>query len=89
MKFRGIFLLLFTFFSLLGYSQYCGTATSNVAITPTATSQLTASYSTGIRAFNFVATAGCIYEFSTCSQSTVDTYLRLYSTGTEIGRAHV
>lgn len=66
----------------VGYSQYCGTTTSNVSITPTTASQLTTSYSSGRRAFNFVATAGCIYEFSTCSQTTGDTYLRLYSTGT-------
>jgi len=79
---KVLFIGLFTFLSTLGYSQYCGTATSNVAITPTTTSQLTSSYSSGRRAFNFVATAGCIYEFSTCGQSTNDTYLRLYSTGT-------
>ena len=79
---KVLFIGLLTFLSTLGYSQYCGTATSNVAITPTTTSQLTTSYSSGRRAFNFIATAGCIYEFSTCGQSTNDTYLRLYSTGT-------
>jgi hypothetical protein len=63
-------------------AQYCGAATSNVAIAPTTTATNSASYSTGIRAFNFAATAGCTYEFSTCGLSTNDTYLRLYSTGT-------
>ncbi len=63
-------------------SQYCGAATSNVAITPTATAQLTPSYNTGRRAFNFVATAGCTYQFETCGYSTADTYLRLYSMAT-------
>ncbi|MFM7106189.1 MAG: hypothetical protein ACKOW8_11755, partial [Flavobacteriales bacterium] len=64
------------------FGQYCATATTNIAITPTLTSQCTPTYSTGIRAFSFVATAGCTYEFSTCGQSAMDTYLRLYSTGT-------
>jgi hypothetical protein len=63
-------------------AQYCGAATTNVAITPTTTSQLTASYNSGRRAFSFVATAGCTYEFSTCGQSSNDTYLRLYANGT-------
>lgn len=71
-------------FSLLrvesGWGQYCNTATSNDLITPTATAQLTTSYNSGRRAFNFTATAGCKYVFSTCSQSTSDTYLGLYST---------
>lgn len=63
-------------------AQYCGAATTNVAIAPTTTSQLTASYNSGRRAFSFVATAGCTYEFSTCGQSSNDTYLRLYANGT-------
>lgn len=66
----------------VSYGQYCGAANSNVTITPNATVQLSASYSTGRRAFNFVATAGCVYNFQTCGYSTADTYLRLYSTGT-------
>ena len=63
-------------------AQYCGSASSNVAITPTTTSQLTASYNSGRRAFSFVATAGCTYEFSTCGQSSNDTYIRLHANGT-------
>jgi hypothetical protein len=63
-------------------AQYCSVATSNETIIPTTTSQLTTSYNSGKRAFNFVATVGCTYTFATCSQSTADTYLRLYSTGT-------
>ncbi len=63
-------------------AQYCGAATSNVAITPTTVQQTSASYSTGRRAFNFAATAGCTYVFETCGLSTADTYLRLYSNGT-------
>lgn len=73
------FLLLLPF---LTEAQYCSVATTNVAINPTTTVQYTATYSSGIRAFNFPATAGCIYTFSTCGFSTMDTYLRLYSTGT-------
>jgi len=77
-----VLILLPFLFPYIGKAQYCGAATTNVAITPTTTSQLTASYSSGRRAFNFVATAGCVYEFSTCGQTTGDTYLRLYSTAT-------
>jgi hypothetical protein len=64
------------------HAQYCNTAMTNEAITPTTTNQFSAIYSSGRRAFNFAATAGCIYEFSTCGLSSSDTYLRLYSTGT-------
>jgi len=64
------------------YSQYCNTATTNVTITPTTTVQYSATYSSGRRAFNFNAVAGNEYTFSTVGQTTVDTYLRLYSTGT-------
>ena len=80
-----LYLVLFVFSlgtSVDSYGQYCGAATSNVAITPTGTAQLSATYTSGRRAFNFVATAGCIYNFQTCGYSTADTYLRLYSTGT-------
>lgn len=77
-----IFIISTLLFFNKGFSQYCNTATTNVTITPTTTSQLTTSYSSGRRAFKFVATAGCTYEFSTCSQTAGDTYLRLYSTGT-------
>ena len=64
------------------WGQYCNNPTSNELITPTSTAQLTTSYNSGRRAFNFAATAGCTYVFSTCGQSTQDTYLRLYSTAT-------
>jgi len=63
-------------------AQYCNTATTNVTITPTTTVQYSATYSSARRAFNFVATAGSEYTFSTVGETTVDTYLRLYSTGT-------
>lgn len=77
--------LLVMFLMLLPYvgkAQYCSAATSNLAITVTTVTQNSPSYTTGIRAFNFAATAGCIYTFSCCGLSTMDTYLRLYSTGT-------
>jgi hypothetical protein len=73
------FLIGFTFY---GNSQFCGTVESNIPITPTTTTQISPTYNSGRRAFNFVATQGCTYEFSTCGLSSVDTYLRLYSTGT-------
>jgi hypothetical protein len=78
-------LLLATIFVLTNiftFSQYCNTETTNVTITPTTTVQYSTTYSSGRRAFNFVATAGSEYTFSTVGETTVDTYLRLYSTGT-------
>jgi len=63
-------------------AQYCNTASTNVTITPTATVQYSTTYNSARRAFNFVATAGSEYTFSTVGETTVDTYLRLYSTGT-------
>lgn len=74
-----IFLLGFKHIAL---SQYCGTATTNVTITPTATVQYTDAYAAGRRAFNFYAEAGNEYTFSTVGETSVDTYLRLYSTAT-------
>ena len=61
------------------YAAYCNTPASTVAITPTGAAQNTATYSSGRRAFTFNATAGCTYSFSTCGNTTQDTYLRLYS----------
>ncbi|CAB4159402.1 hypothetical protein UFOVP699_138 [uncultured Caudovirales phage] len=69
-------------FNQTALSQYCGAATTNVAITPTTTVQYSTTYSSGRRAFSFNAIAGNEYTFSTVGQTTVDTYLRLYSTGT-------
>ena len=64
-------------------AQFCNaTVASNVTIVPTTTNQVTTTYSSGRRAFNFVATAGCTYYFETCGLSASDTYLRLYATGT-------
>ena len=63
-------------------AQYCNTATTNDAITPTTTIQYSSTYNSARRAFNFVAVAGSEYTFSTVGETTVDTYLRLYSTGT-------
>jgi hypothetical protein len=68
--------------TLSTFGQYCTTASSSLLITPTATVQYTPSYTTGVRAVRFNATAGCTYTFTTCGQSTMDTYLRLYSTST-------
>ena len=64
------------------FSQYCNTASTNIAITPTTTVQYSTTYSSNRRAFNFAATAGSEYTFSTVGETSVDTYLRLYSTGT-------
>ena len=63
-------------------AQYCLAPATNEAIIPSTTMQTTPSYNSGARAFNFAATAGCGYTFATCGNSSADTYLRLYSTGT-------
>jgi hypothetical protein len=76
-----LYFLLFFANGLYG-QQYCGTVLSNITITPTESSQNTPTYSDGRRAFNFSADVGCTYTFSTVGLSSVDTYLRLYSTGT-------
>jgi len=59
-------------------SQYCGAVTTNETIAPDIATQYTTSYSSGYRAFNFSAQAGCTYTFTTCGLSGADTYLRLY-----------
>lgn len=73
--------VLFLFLGLSQYlnAQYCSPATSTLPIVPSTVLQYTPYYSSGIRAFSFTATAGCSYTFSTCGESTNDTYLRLYS----------
>jgi hypothetical protein len=74
-----LFIIPFTYI----FSQYCGGgATTNQTITPTSVEQFTAVYASGRREFNFNAIAGYEYTFSTVGQTTMDTYLRLYSTGT-------
>ena len=80
---KNLLLFIFTVLTTIsGLSQYCGTATTNVTITPTATVQYSTTYSVGRRAFSFAAVAGNEYTFSTVGETAVDTYLRLYSTGT-------
>lgn len=71
--------LVYIWVSFYGYSQYCGTPTSDVGITPSASVQYTSYYNTGRRLFTFNAVAGNEYTFSTVGQTTSDTYLRLYS----------
>lgn len=78
------FWLTFLFFiSLFGASlraQYCTPPTSTTAITPTTTTQFTATFPAGTApVFTFTATAGCTYTFATCGLSSVDTYLRIYN----------
>jgi gliding motility-associated-like protein len=78
------FWLTFLFFiSLFGASlraQYCTPPTSFTAITPTTTTQFTATFPAGTApVFTFTATAGCTYTFATCGLSSVDTYLRIYN----------
>ncbi len=61
-------------------AQYCTPPTSITAITPTTTTQFTATFPAGTApVFTFTATAGCTYTFATCGLSSVDTYLRIYN----------
>ena len=62
------------------HAQYCTTATSTTAITPSSTPQNTATFPAGTApVFTFTGTAGCTYTFTTCGLSSVDTYLRIYN----------
>ena len=76
-------LFLFLIFSLFYdrlHAQYCTPPTSTTAITPTTTTQFTATFPAGTApVFTFTATAGCTYTFATCGLSSVDTYLRIYN----------
>lgn len=56
----------------------CGAVSFQGTITPTPTSQNTPSLNSGRPYWEFSATSGCSYTFSTCS-SAGDTYLRLYN----------
>ncbi|MEN9699718.1 MAG: hypothetical protein RLZZ301_916 [Bacteroidota bacterium] len=66
-------------------AQYCTTATSTTAITPSSTVQSTASYPAGTApVFTFTGNAGCTYTFTTCGLSSVDTYLRIYNSSVSL-----
>ncbi len=67
------------FFTATLEAQLCTPQTVTFPITPTSTLQYTPSYSSGVVLFPFMATAGCTYTFSTCGQSSIDTYLRLHN----------
>ena len=79
---KNFILLLLSILPFITTPQYCNTVSSNEIITPTSTIQYTTSYGNGRRAFNFSATAGVTYTFSTIGLTTVDTYLRLYDSPT-------
>ncbi|MFM8596814.1 MAG: beta strand repeat-containing protein, partial [Flavobacteriales bacterium] len=79
MRFWLTFILFFSLIWAPLRAQYCTPATSTLAITPTSTLQYTPYYTTGVPAFSFIGTAGCSYTFSTCGESTNDTYLRLHN----------
>lgn len=68
----------------LSFGQFCGTPTSTIAISPSTTSQNTPSYSNGFRVFTFNAQAGCTYVWTTCGQSSIDTYFRIHNTATGV-----
>lgn len=79
---REIIFIITLIFSNFTIAQYCNTATTNDAITPSTSVQYSSTYNSGRRAFNFYAIAGNEYTFSTVGESSVDTYLRLYSNST-------
>lgn len=77
---RLLFLIVLSLFLTVEVSaQLCTPQTVTFPITPTSTLQYTPSYSSGVILFPFTATAGCTYTFSTCGQSSIDTYLRLHN----------
>lgn len=81
-----IIILMSLCFSVGLKAQLCSPQTVTFPITPSSSVQYTPSYSSGIILFPFTATAGCTYTFSTCGQSSIDTYLRLYNAAyTQLG----
>ncbi len=75
----AVFFIFASFFNSVK-AQYCMVPTTNIQIFPTNVAQTTAVYSSGGRAFNFNATAGCSYYFATCGLAGGgDTYIRVYS----------
>ena len=67
------------------HAQYCTTATSTTAITPSSTTQNTATFPAGTApVFTFTGNAGCTYTFTTCGLSSVDTYLRIYNSAVSL-----
>jgi hypothetical protein len=77
------FLLTFLSFNLL--SQFCSSSGLSYMgfVTPNNNWQNVSNSSGAKRYWRFNATAGCVYDFSTCNSAfTNDTYLRLYSSGT-------
>ena len=80
MRFWLFLFLIFSLFYNRLHAQYCTPPTSTTAITPTTTTQFTATFPAGTApVFTFTATAGCTYTFATCGLSSVDTYLRIYN----------
>ena len=72
-------------FVLQSHAQYCTTATSTTAITPSSTVQNTATFPAGTApVFTFTGNAGCTYTFTTCGLSSVDTYLRIYNSAVSL-----
>jgi hypothetical protein len=71
-------LLVVSCFSFKQVMAQCGASTNQGTITPTPTSQNTPTINSGRPYWEFSATAGCTYTFSTCA-SLGDTYLRLYN----------
>jgi hypothetical protein len=80
MRFWIFLFLIFPLFYARLHAQYCTPPTSTTAITPSTTTQFTATFPAGTApVFTFTATAGCTYTFATCGLSSVDTYLRIYN----------
>jgi len=61
------------------FSQFCGAATFQSNISPTAFTQTTPVVNSGRPYWTFNGVAGCTYVFSTCGLTSMDSYLRLYS----------
>ena len=76
----AVFFIFASLFNSVKAQGYCSPATSNILIFPTNVAQVTPVYNSGIRAFNFIATAGCSYYFATCGLAGgADTYITVHS----------
>lgn len=79
MRLLILIVLVYFAFSSSIKAQYCAPPTSILPVFPTSTTQFTPYYSSGIPVFAFNATAGCVYAFATCGESTNDTFIGLYN----------
>lgn len=80
MKTKIILINIFILLYIADVVAQCGSPVLNQGtITPLTTTQNTATINSGRPYWQFTATSGCEYTFTTCGGTSVDTYLRLYN----------